>query len=84
MAQAAERCGAIRECGAMLANCIGTLSDPARKVKSLYNYIGFLEFPVGMDYCGKSEQENAIMATQLPTRALGAPRGQGPPSHAAA
>lgn len=87
MAQAAARCGATRERGAIFANCIGTLCDPVRKVRSLYNYIGSLEFPVGMYYCNlgrKSEQENAIVATQLPTRPLGAIRGQWPPSHASA
>lgn len=79
MAQAAARCGAIRERRAISANCIGTLCDPVRKVKSLYNYIGFMEFPVGMYYCNlgqKSEQENAIMTTQLPNRPLGAIGGQ--------
>lgn len=72
---------------AIFDNCIGTLCDLVRKVKSLYNYIGFLEFPVGMYYWNlgrKSKQENAIMATQLPTRPLGAIRGQWPTSRASA
>lgn len=87
MGQAAARCGATREYRAMFDNCIGTLSDLVRKVKSLYNYIGSLKFPVGMHHCKsgrKSEQEKAIVTTQLPTRALGATRGQWPPSRASA
>lgn len=58
----------------MFDNCISTLCDLVRKVKSLYNYIGSLEFPVGIYYSNlswKSKQENAIMTIQLPTRPLG-------------
>lgn len=79
--------GASREHRAMSENCTGTRCDLVRKVKSLYNSIGSLEFPVGMYYCNlgrKSEQEKAITTSQLPTRPLGAITGHWPPSRASA